>query len=306
MLIGVKSRTSIAENVTCLGTKRGKNWNFPNRKEVFPNLKQFLFSPMGVTAGKQSALVLAHCILGYYFSSAPVPLWNSKCSWKVHCFYLEFSVFYVKESSSFQLTMAPAKSRKIVVMGFRSVGNFWIVLATCRKDLAGSFCSVTMRDFHEILIFFVFFFSGKSSITIQFVEGQFVDSYDPTIENSEWFCWIRLTKKILKWNLGPKRDLTLKSDLVRVVTSALSFFSAFTTELKHNSQEYILEVVDTAGQVNILVLLISPCSRVSEWVFNSLDIGTCTFYRVVSIDFNGKSNDQISFIMESFIFIVLL
>lgn len=26
---------------------------------------------------------------------------------------------------------------------------------------------------------------GKSSLTIQFVENQFVDSYDPTIENSE-------------------------------------------------------------------------------------------------------------------------
>ncbi|KAJ7375339.1 hypothetical protein OS493_002090 [Desmophyllum pertusum] len=64
--------------------------------------------------------------------------------------------------------MAPPKSRKIVVMGFRSV--------------------------------------GKSSITIQFVEGQFVDSYDPTIENT------------------------------------------FTTKLKHNSQEYVVEVVDTAGQ----------------------------------------------------------
>lgn len=31
-----------------------------------------------------------------------------------------------------------------------------------------------------------FCFAGKSSLTIQFVEGQFVDSYDPTIENSEW------------------------------------------------------------------------------------------------------------------------
>ncbi|ETE63426.1 GTP-binding protein Rheb, partial [Ophiophagus hannah] len=28
------------------------------------------------------------------------------------------------------------------------------------------------------------FFIGKSSLTIQFVEGQFVDSYDPTIENT--------------------------------------------------------------------------------------------------------------------------
>ena len=155
------------------------------------------FSSMGMTAGKQLALVEAHCILGYYYSSAPVLLWKSKCSWKLGRFYLEFSVLCVKESSIFHLTMAPAKSRKIVVMGFRSVGNFWIVLATCRTDLAGSFCCVTMLSiFTEFLcIFFVFFFSGKSSITIQFVEGQFVDSYDPTIENSEWFCWIRLTKK---------------------------------------------------------------------------------------------------------------
>lgn len=42
--------------------------------------------------------------------------------------------------------MAPPKSRKLAIMGFRSV--------------------------------------GKSSLSIQFVEGQFVDSYDPTIENT--------------------------------------------------------------------------------------------------------------------------
>jgi len=40
----------------------------------------------------------------------------------------------------------PPKQRKIAIMGFRSV--------------------------------------GKSSLTIQFVEGQFVDSYDPTVENT--------------------------------------------------------------------------------------------------------------------------
>lgn len=33
----------------------------------------------------------------------------------------------------------------------------------------------------ELLLSFI----GKSSLTIQFVEGQFVDSYDPTIENSK-------------------------------------------------------------------------------------------------------------------------
>eukprot|EP00794_Sanderia_malayensis_P002986 gene2986-3443_t len=42
--------------------------------------------------------------------------------------------------------MAPIKTRKLAIMGFRSV--------------------------------------GKSSLSIQFVEGQFVDSYDPTIENT--------------------------------------------------------------------------------------------------------------------------
>ncbi|XP_014662887.1 PREDICTED: GTP-binding protein Rheb homolog isoform X1 [Priapulus caudatus] len=42
--------------------------------------------------------------------------------------------------------MPPPKQRKIALMGFRSV--------------------------------------GKSSLTIQFVDGQFVDSYDPTIENT--------------------------------------------------------------------------------------------------------------------------
>lgn len=44
--------------------------------------------------------------------------------------------------------MPQSKSRKIAILGYRSV--------------------------------------GKSSLTIQFVEGQFVDSYDPTIENSKY------------------------------------------------------------------------------------------------------------------------
>jgi len=45
----------------------------------------------------------------------------------------------------------PPKQRKIAIMGYRSV--------------------------------------GKSSLTIQFVEGQFVDSYDPTIENTFTKSW---------------------------------------------------------------------------------------------------------------------
>ena len=32
----------------------------------------------------------------------------------------------------------------------------------------------------------------------------------------------------------------------------LFIFSAFTKKLKHNNQEYVLELVDTAGQVNMM------------------------------------------------------
>lgn len=45
------------------------------------------------------------------------------------------------------------------------------------------------------LICFFFVSAGKSSLTIQFVEGQFVDSYDPTIENSKWgFCGLSVIR----------------------------------------------------------------------------------------------------------------
>ncbi|CAD6207862.1 GSCOCG00010250001-RA-CDS [Cotesia congregata] len=69
----------------------------------------------------------------------------------------------------------PPKQRKIAIMGYRSV--------------------------------------GKSSLSIQFVEGQFVDSYDPTIENSN-----------------------------------LLFILTFTKNTRVNSQDYEVKLVDTAGQ----------------------------------------------------------
>nr|CAB3265568.1 GTP-binding protein Rheb [Phallusia mammillata] len=64
--------------------------------------------------------------------------------------------------------MAPPRERKLAIVGYRSV--------------------------------------GKSSITLQFVENQFVESYDPTIENT------------------------------------------FTRQIRLGNQDYVLHIVDTAGQ----------------------------------------------------------
>ena len=50
--------------------------------------------------------------------------------------------------------------------------------------------------------------TGKSSLTVQFVDGHFVDSYYPTIENT------------------------------------------FSKVIKHRSQDFATEIVDTAGQVS--------------------------------------------------------
>ncbi len=56
-------------------------------------------------------------------------------------------------------------------MGYRSVGK------------------LLQRQDHVKLLLIIFIYPGKSSLTIQFVENQFVDSYDPTIENSMFlFC----------------------------------------------------------------------------------------------------------------------
>lgn len=49
------------------------------------------------------------------------------------------------------------------------------------KIIGLNFLCLDMPVCTELLLSFI----GKSSLTIQFVEGQFVDSYDPTIENSK-------------------------------------------------------------------------------------------------------------------------
>ena len=67
---------------------------------------------------------------------------------------------------------------------------------------------------------------GKSSLTIQFVENQFVDSYDPTIENSKKFF------ALIIWG---------------ILFTCLHLI-AFTKPWKVRGQDFELKLVDTAGQ----------------------------------------------------------
>jgi len=115
----------------------------------------------------------------------------------------------------------PTKARRIAVLGFRSV--------------------------------------GKSSLTIQFVEGQFVDSYEPTIENT----FTRSLK--LK---GQDYQVTL------VDTAGQDEYSIFPTQYSMDIHGYVLvysivdprslevvqiiydKLLDMTGKVNVPIVLV--------------------------------------------------
>ena len=81
-------------------------------------------------------------------------------------------------------------------------------------------------------------FTGKSSLAIQFVQGQFVDYYEPTIENS----------KKIQYNLI--RHL-ISSSIIGVEFQGLKsgfLLTAFNKTVNINGLHYDLLLVDTAGQ----------------------------------------------------------
>lgn len=62
---------------------------------------------------------------------------------------------------------APPKQRKIAIVGSRSVGKIPI------PSLLG-----------QVVVHKLMTRAGKSSLTVRFVDGHFVESYYPTIENT--------------------------------------------------------------------------------------------------------------------------
>lgn len=114
----------------------------------------------------------------------------------------------------------PTKQRQIAIMGYRSVGKYFYSLhylsthsclmcifrtiilmlsfakyllkldtyciqQTFAISLISLYFTIWMKYYACLLI--ILLFPGKSSLSIQFVDGQFVDSYDPTIENSMYY-----------------------------------------------------------------------------------------------------------------------
>lgn len=67
-----------------------------------------------------------------------------------------------------------------------------------------------------VIYYSSFLFSGKSSVTIQFVENHFVDSYDPTIENSMYEI---------------QNEFNLNFNLILVATQANFFFFKMVNKL---------------------------------------------------------------------------
>ena len=59
--------------------------------------------------------------------------------------------------------------------------------------------------------------TGKSSLTIQFVEGQFVDSYDPTIENSK--CHLNMFVRHCRSKQSDRILLNVKKCSLKLVYS---------------------------------------------------------------------------------------
>ncbi|XP_036212081.1 GTP-binding protein Rheb isoform X6 [Myotis myotis] len=105
--------------------------------------------------------------------------------------------------------MPQSKSRKIAILGYRSVDDCVPSVENASSWHSGVLHWHLFQNHPWNRNSQCLWTQGKSSLTIQFVEGQFVDSYDPTIENT------------------------------------------FTKLITVNGQEYHLQLVDTAGQVNV-------------------------------------------------------
>uniref|UniRef100_A0AAU7EBN4 Ras-like protein n=1 Tax=Eriocheir sinensis TaxID=95602 RepID=A0AAU7EBN4_ERISI len=155
----------------------------------------------------------------------------------------------------------PPKTRKVAVMGYRSV--------------------------------------GKSSLCIQFVDGQFVDSYDPTIENT-------FTKKLKV--RGQEYGLEL------VDTAGQDEYSIFPAQYSMNIHGYVLvysitseksfevaqviydKILDMMGKVTVPVVLVGNKNDLHLERVVSTDQGRrlADHWKAVFLETSAKEHEAVS------------
>jgi len=160
----------------------------------------------------------------------------------------------------------PPKQRRIAILGFRSV--------------------------------------GKSSLTIQFVEGQFVDSYEPTIENT----FTKNTKV-----RGQEYQLTL------VDTAGQDEYSIFPTQYSMDIHGYVLvysitdprsleviqiiydKLVDMTGKVDLPIVLVGNKKDLQADRRISSEQGKklADSWKALFLEASAKHNDSVTDIFTS-------
>ncbi|XP_017778647.1 PREDICTED: GTP-binding protein Rheb homolog [Nicrophorus vespilloides] len=160
----------------------------------------------------------------------------------------------------------PCKQRKIAVMGYRSV--------------------------------------GKSSLSIQFVEGQFVDSYDPTIENT-------FTKST--------RINSQEYELKLVDTAGQDEYSIFPSQYSIDVHGYVLvysitstksfevvkliyeKLLDITGKVHVPLVLVGNKTDLHMERMISTEEGKrlAEDWKAVFLETSAKQNDAVSDIFHA-------
>jgi Ras family protein len=161
-----------------------------------------------------------------------------------------------------------ARQRKIAIMGFRSV--------------------------------------GKSSLTIQFVDGQFVDSYDPTIENT--------FSKILKYR-GQEYELKL------VDTAGQDEYDIFPTQYSVDIHGYVLvysiassksfdvvqviydKLLDMTGKVSVPIVLVGNKNDLHMERVVSVEEGKrlADSWKVPFVEASAKQNESAAVVFQSIV-----
>lgn len=145
---------------------------------------------------------------------------------------------------------------------------------------------------------------GKSSLTIQFVDGQFVDSYEPTIENT--------FNKNLKLR-GQEYQLTL------VDTAGQDEYSIFPTQYSMDIHGYVLvysitdprslevvqiiydKLLDMTGKVNVPIVLVGNKKDLQTERKISQEQGKklADSWKAIFLEASAKNNDSVTDIFNT-------